>query len=216
MLGFNHELNRELIWREYPATREGTPIQHFWAWADGGPDIPPIHTWARGDALGTTTRGGSGGQLVLLIRGDLLRRFPNTMVYAWRSDQGKLKDPPGSGDIVRHVFNGWFEPDVTFFGFPLTEDDLADGWFFVIQEQPTEPRFGFDEGADGPIANWSQATWGHTGTQPGGHVRLEASPLEGLTRDQVTFGRNSAHLAAVTLQRPVRVAVASSEIVSPE
>jgi hypothetical protein len=215
LLGLNHELNRELLWREYPTDRRGTPLRHFWAWADGKPDVPPIHEWPTERALGLNTRGGGEGQLVLLVRGDLLRRYPNTVVVAWRADGDELKEPPAAGDVVHHVFEGWFAPDVTFFGFPLTENDLAAGWFFVLMEQPTEPRFGFDEGAAGALTSWLSATWAHTGTEPGSHLAIIDSPLAGRSIGGVTFGRNAGHLASVALQRPVRVAVDANDIVAP-
>jgi hypothetical protein len=216
LLGLNHELNRELLWREYPTDRRGTPVRRFWSWADGGVDIDPIHQWPAAGALGSNTRGGSGGQLVLLVRGDLLRRYPNTVVYAWRADGNELKQPPGPADIVRHVFDGWFAPDVTFFGFPLTDSDLADGWFFVLEEQPTEPRFGFDDtDVPGALETWAHAAWAHTGTDRGAHLRIADNPLVGITRNGVMFGKNSGHLAAIALQKPVRVAVPSSDIVAP-
>jgi hypothetical protein len=215
LLGLNHELNRELLWREYPTDRRGTPLRHFWAWADGGADIPPIHEWPVVRVLGRNTRGGGEGQLVLLVRGDLLRRYPNTVVVAWRAAGDELKEPPAAGDVVHHVFDGWFPPDVTFFGFPLTEDDLADGWFFVLMEQPTEPRFGFDEGEAGSLTSWLSATWAHTGTEPGNHLTVTGNPLAGRSIGDVTFGRNAGHLAAVTLQRPARVAVDAHDIVAP-
>ena len=51
------------------------------------------------------------------------------------------------------MFRGSMQPDVTFFGFDLTVDQVVGtgvgddhGYFIVIQEQPTEPRFGFDVG----------------------------------------------------------------------
>ena len=85
MVGMNHELNRELLWREYPTDRRGTPMQHFWGWFDGDADIDPIHEWDRALELGGQARGGPGGQIVLLVRGDLMRRYPNTVVLAWRA-----------------------------------------------------------------------------------------------------------------------------------
>ncbi|MEU1818817.1 hypothetical protein ABZ543_27050 [Streptomyces roseifaciens] len=220
LVGMNHEMNRELLWREYPTDRRGTPFRHFWGWFDGRPDIPPIHTWPAGAALGGTTRGGGGGQLVLLVRGELLRRYPNTSVFAWRAAGSDLKDPPGPDDIVHPVFGGRFDPDMTFYGFPLTETDVADdGWFFVIQEQPTEPRFGFDESPTGtepgPLDAWPDATWRHTGTDPGSHLLIAGNPLTGTTRTGVTFAVNAAHTAAITLQKPVRVAVRSSRLLPP-
>ena len=218
LVGMNHEMNGELLWREYPTDRRGTPLRRFWDWHDDGPDIEPIHTWRETSELGTNTRGGVGGQIVLLVRGDLLRRYPNTSVLAWRADGRELKNPPGDGDIVNHVFAGRIDPDVSFYGFPLTDDDLEDdGWFFVLQEQPTEPRFGFDEaaaaGATPPLTTWSDASWAHAGTAPGGHLRLAGHPLSGTTRNGATFAAHSGHLAAITLQRPIRVAVRSGRLV---
>jgi hypothetical protein len=216
MVGMNHEMNRELLWREYPTDRRGTPFRHFWGWLDGGADIIPIHTWPPANILGRNARGGEGGQLVLLVRGDLLRRYPNTVVYAWRAEAGRLKDPPQRADLVAPVFAGRFDPDFTFFGFPLTDADLeGDAWFFVLQEQPTEPRFGFDESvgaAPGPIGKWSDATWEHTGTAPGAHLILAGNPLSGQAHGGVTFGANAGHLAAIALQKPVRVAVRSGQL----
>ena len=59
------------------------------------------------------------------------------------------------------------DPDVAFFGFDLVDDDLrqGDGWFFAIQEQITEPRFGLDESRPGRAAltAWRQAAWPDTG-----------------------------------------------------
>jgi hypothetical protein len=214
LLGANHEMNRELLWRGYPTDQRGTPLRHFWDWLDGGPDIQRIHTWHAGRGLGSNTRGGSGGQLVLLLRGELLRRYPNTVIYAWRADNGRLKDPPGPSDRADPVFAGRFDPDFSFVGFDLTEEDLAgDGWFFVLQEQPTEPRFGLDEGAaPATLGSWSDLSWDAVGTPPGGHLTLAAGSLVGRSFDGATWVTNGAHLAAITLQRPVRVAVLSRHL----
>ena len=62
-------------------------------------------------------------------------------------------------------------PDVSFFGFDITPaaalgKDGTAGYYVVIQEHPTEPRFGLDVGtpagngthvrvADGPFASFS-------------------------------------------------------------
>ncbi len=213
MVGLNYEMNRELLWREYPTDQRGSPIRKFWSWVDGGPDLPqPIHQWLDG-ALGTHVRGSSqGGQIVLLLRGQLLRRYPNTVIYAWRSQGGKLQDPPAPGDILEPVFRGAFDPDVSLAGFDLRDTDLTegDGWFFVLQEQPTEPRFGLDETSSVPVeelSRWADASWEHTDVPPGGYLPIQGNPLNGKVLGGVTFGRNSAHLAHITLQKPMRVAI---------
>jgi hypothetical protein len=215
MIGLNYEMNRELLWREYPTDQRGSPVRKFWKWADGGPDLPqPIHQWITG-GLGSHVRGsGSGGQIVMLLRGQLLRRYPNTSVYAWRGDPSGsgLKNPLADGDIRLPIFNGSFDPDVSFAGFDLRDTELVPngGWFFILQEQPTELRFGFDETSSISVENlqtWSDASWVHTGVQPGGFVPIQGNPLNGKNIGQVIFGKDSAHLAYITLQKPMRVAI---------
>lgn len=222
MVGLNVEMNRELLWQSFPTDQRGTPFRRFWAWNDGGADIPPIHQWARANALGANSRSGAGGQIALLVRGRLLRRYPNTAIYAWRSKNGSLVNPPAPGDLKQPVFSGVLGSDIAFVGFDLTDVQLTegDGWFFVLQEQPTEPRFGFDELARGaavkPLANWSDATWEHTTTKPGHYLRIKDNPLVNFTLGGVRFVDHAAHLASITIQRPMRVAVhAKSMLAAP-
>ena len=93
-------------------------------------------------------------RIALLVRGQLLRRYPNTAVYAWKKrttpanpgDTQLMKDPdglPSNGAIQTPVFSGFIEPDITFFGFEIDKGDVDD-WCFVLEEQMSEPRFGFD------------------------------------------------------------------------
>lgn len=221
MVGLNSEMNRELLWRSFPTDQRGTPFRKFWAWTDGGADIPPIHLWPNTNALGATSRGGPGGQIALLIRGRLLRRYPNTSVYAWRSKNGALINPPAATDLRQPVFAGVLGADIVFVGFDLTDADLVagDGWFFVLQEQPTEPRFGFDEldvGKSLPaLGSWSDATWTHTATPPGRYLRITDNPLTNVSIGGVRFVGHAAHLAAITLQKPMRVAVHARSMVTP-
>lgn len=218
LVGLNGEMSRELLWRRFPAERRGTPFRHFWAWTDGEPDIHPIHTWDPNNGLGANARGGTGGQIALLVRGRLLRRYPNAAIYAWRAAaDGTLRNPPARADLELPVFSGVLGTDISFVGFNLTEPQLTqgDGWFFVIQEHPTEPRFGFDEG-DGvlPALNsWSEATWEHTGTAAGQHLTIAGNPLAGVTHDGATFVEHAAHLASIALQKPFRIAVHARSLV---
>jgi hypothetical protein len=217
LAGANHEMNRELLWRRYPTDQRGTPLRRFWDWLDDGDDVPAIHTWSAAGALGSHARGGAAGLLVLLVRGKLLRRYPNSVVYAWRAAGRRLKDPPAESDLRAPMFGGQFAPDVTYAGFDLTFEEITqgDGWFFVIQQQPTEPRFGFDEAPPAVPAvppTWSDATWSDAATAPGGHLTLRGHPLTGVSRSGAIFGRDAAHLAAVLLQKPMRVAFHGSQL----
>ena len=84
LVGMNHEMDGELLWRSYPTDQRGTPFQRFWERVDGTVDIDPVHLWPADLPLATagqpsrfTTSGtGADGQIVLLLRGQLLRRYP--------------------------------------------------------------------------------------------------------------------------------------------
>src|SRR6185436_16577419 len=175
--GVNHEMARELLWREYPTTQRATYFRQFWDTAGyaappGGGltaeqlrDITPIHTWKPPSDLKEHSPrplvAGSADYLVLFIRGDLLRRYTNTDVYAnrgkWGSEGRELDDPANEAEAqvktAHPLFSGFMEPDANFYGFALTKEQvLGDGrpggdagWYFVLAEPVGEPRFGMDE-----------------------------------------------------------------------
>jgi hypothetical protein len=215
MVGLNVEFARELLWREYPTDRRGTYFRQFWDRLDGKLDIAELHKFNAGFSLGSNLLGAGEDHIVLLIRGQLLRRYPSTAVYAVPgTPDGKLKVDPA--EVVEPMLFGRIDPDISFVGFPLTVEDLiaGDGWFFVLQEPPTEPRFGFDVPSKenpGAPTSWAEADWGDLGVEPGQHLRIAGNPLANTEFDGVRFVTNSAHLAALSLQQPVRVAMHASE-----
>jgi hypothetical protein len=161
MAGLNHEMARELLWRGYPTDQRGTYFRTFWDSRGRGPaiqraaggDIPPIHTWPETKKLGEIASGGSN-TLVLLIKAELLRRYPNAIVYAVNATIAAGQTKPKLGTQETHpIFRGALDADVAFFGFPFplafargTGTPTSPGVFFVIQEHPTEPRFGLPAG----------------------------------------------------------------------
>ncbi len=213
MVGLNHETNRELLWRGYPTDSRGTPFRHFWSRLDGRADIEPIHGWRLGDLAHQTTD--PKGNLVLLLRGDLLRRYPNTIVLAMRSTPaGRPSREPA--DLVHPIFAGRFDPDVSFFGFPLQDTDLeaGDGYFFALMEPVTEPRFGLDETAAKAVPgprSWSDVGWGDTGIEPGGH--LGAPAMAALSLPPAPTAADS--VAEALFQRPFALYVHAKHLVTP-
>jgi hypothetical protein len=229
LVGANHEMNRELLWRRYPTDRRGTPFRRFWERLDGQEDIGPIHEFTSAAGLGNNSTGQLEGSLVLLVRGELLRRYPNSVVYAVPAGlDGRLApDAP----ISLPVFAGRLDPDLTFVGFDLTEEQVQPppGWFFVISEQPAEPRFGLDVPENGDASgppHWGELDWAHVGVEPGVHLRLADTTLAGVSLPladpagpvtnvgSATFGHNAAHMAAITFQRPFRAAIHTSEVLA--
>jgi hypothetical protein len=222
LVGLNAEMGRELLWRGYPTDQRGTYFRRFWEPASGAgqfPDVDPITTWGQ-RTPGQVVR--TGEQLVLLIRGDLLRRYPSSVVYAVKAVSlgGRLDLSPAATDELHPLFRGTLTPDVTFLGFALKKDDaIADpGWFFVIQEQPTEPRFGLDVADfDQPLpalTTWNALSWRHLASTEAELNQLSHASVKTAlpTIDKVTWGRNAAHQAFITLQRPVRIAIHAKDL----
>jgi hypothetical protein len=240
LVGLNTELSRELLWREFPGDPQTTWFRQFWdvrnAVSAGQPlaDVPPIAGW--GDApLGRhATAVGAGGEdaLVLLVRGELLRRYPSASVSARRATWA---DAPGGahalgGEERLPFFSGWLGPDLLFFGFALTVaeargDDTDPGWFFVLREQPGAPRFGVDDPTGDPAtwgappAHWDDLHWGHLAGQANAatarFLPIEQAPAHGWTLDGATYGRNAADMARILFQQPVFVAVHAGRMVPP-
>ena len=214
LVGANHEMNHELLWREYPTDRRGTPFRHFWGRADIGPDIDPIHRWDRTTSIGGNLLGGPGNPIVLLIRAELLHHYPNTVIYAAPGLAGSFALDTDPAHRKDPIVIGRLPPDVTFVMLPITKDELiADpGYYIVFQEQPTELRFGLDRASAGQpdigdLTVWDDLTWGHADTFEGEHLRIAGNPLASVPIiEGAQFGRNSSDFARILLQRPVMVA----------
>ena len=138
MVGLNHEFGRELLWREFPTRLTATFFDRFWDAAVAPtepPDIPQLDQWAD-RALGAPTI--RPERFVLLLRSELMRRFPDAVVTA-------TKRGAAPGQALLPTFRGSLDPDVTFFGFAIPLAD-ADQYAISIAEQPGAPRFGFEVG----------------------------------------------------------------------
>jgi len=206
MVGLNVEMGRELLWRDFPLDDARTTFfRRFWRaaaapGADG--DIAAIADWGT-NRLGANPAGGAPPeQSVLLVRSGLFRRYPSAIVYmAPASRDARGRKPDIAAEHRLPMFRGSLQPDVTFFGFDVDPDQAVSdpGWYFVIEQQPTEPRFGFDVEIDFGAAS---------------HVPLAAPPA-GVTLPAGTrWAFNAAHMAQITRQQPVRVAIHASELLS--
>ncbi|MFN0086632.1 MAG: hypothetical protein ACKVX9_14680 [Blastocatellia bacterium] len=247
MVGLNHEMSRELLWREYPTDQRGSYFRQFWDVSgripppgneterDAARDIKPIHAWRKAFALGENLVGpGVESKLVLLIRGELLRRYPNTIIYAakaGRPDGPGTRRKPGAPEKYE-LFRGTLPPDITFIGFPLTEEEALGtpgpdgdpGWFFILQEHATEPRFGLDEAESfgGTPSSWDTLSWGHLVESEEGFRQLRHISIANVrpavaaisNPPNVRWGANSAAMAYITLQKPFRVAIHASAMIS--
>ena len=103
MVGLNHEFARELLWREYPTDMRASTFRQFWdvrgffdtdslddeTLKEKLRDIPPLHLWSKSSKLGDHDNREQGRdneeELVLVIRGELLKRYPTAVIYAHRA-----------------------------------------------------------------------------------------------------------------------------------
>jgi hypothetical protein len=220
LLGANDELRREFMWREVPVELADTWLKTFWApTAAAATDITAIETWSSG-ALGSHRPAGAiepESVLVLLIKGDLLRRYPRTLIYAipsiWKKNEasGEWERVEDERALPLYPsFVGALGSDVTFLGFQFGEKVDVDtevagnttpngpnpGWFFVFEQPPTEPRFGLDVGraeqSGKKPPKWRNVSWFHalSGDAAISHVPLE--PLDdGVARPYDDRGENT-------------------------
>ncbi|MEV4571299.1 hypothetical protein AB0K12_46770 [Nonomuraea sp. NPDC049419] len=227
MVGLNHEMARELLWREYPTDQRGTPFRQFWDVRAVRPlqgetpeqrherlyDIPPIASWTRQSKLGDhdhRDKGGAEEELVLVIRGELLKKYPNAAIYAHRArwepsdaqpDPTKervpveLVDPanPSLDEIRLPLYEAKIDPDISLLGFDLTAKAAkgepapgSAGWFFVIKERPGEPRFGVDVApAEQPsrVEVWNDLSWPDLDPDGTGFIELDEATAPVVLRE---------------------------------
>ncbi|GAB3218044.1 hypothetical protein J0A67_01845 [Algoriphagus aestuariicola] len=255
LVGLNFEMGRELLWREYPTDMRGSYFRQFWdvkgfVTPDSTPtdaeslkDIAPIHKWPKESPLGKNNardKEGDSEQLVFVIRGELLKKFPNTVVYAQKAfkKDGKwvitqeLDESKFKKEVRFPIYQAELPPDIKLLGFDLTIDEAAgndpvtdfpgnkEGWFFIIAEVPGEPRFGMDISFD-PVNpttfTWNDLSWENFGTEsiPFASASLQPNKKDP-TATKGVWGRSSADMASILIQRPVMVAVHATEMLDKE
>lgn len=211
LAGANFEMGRELLWRGFPTDQAGTVLSRFFDIRTQGepfakPQIEPIHTWGRSSDLGTHILAGTRVGFVLLVRGDLIRRFPNALISLvkahWVRDatgdpvydaagnplRKPRVDPVPDDENVAALFGGLLDPDVLFLGFPLTVEqarghvnpDQDAGWFVRIQERLSEPGFEISDPAEGDepadVRTWRDLYRALVATNTSGHIDASTPP----------------------------------------
>jgi hypothetical protein len=253
MVGLNYEFGRELLWNGYPTDQRGTYFKQFWdpAMYYGSltpaqlRDIDDIADWpvsgkeSQLELAGKQPGSGAGDRIVLLLRGDLLARYPNLIVFAakatLRSTGGNVTEPgdrePDDTNEKQPLFAGTLKPDVSFFAFDILEGDVkADaatndaGWYFVLQEQPSETRFNFNTDVAATVASWADLAWSDLTNEPtDGYIDLDENEPTAARRPPAAAGAptwptssnsaTAADMAMIVVQRQVRIAVHGSDMV---
>jgi hypothetical protein len=230
LAGLSHEMGRELLWRGYPTDQRGTYFRRFWNAGknDLAQDIAHFTPTALGTHLDATLDG-----VVLLVRGKLIRRYPHVMVlamYATSVDASgvpQFEDPVANPDSLASItFHGPLPPDMVLVGFDLSVAKIKDapgkgvGWWFVIAEHPTAPRFGLEKDTFTPTTSRDQLGWNAQSIIRLDHY-LDTHTTRALSDGQeagsptATFGADSASTARVLLRDPRRAAFEAQKLLLP-
>jgi hypothetical protein len=229
MVGLSDEMGRELMWRGFPVDRRATFFSRFWnAQAD---DLKPdIHLWSSSSRLGDhsvpppSTGGGDGSadRVVLMIRGEVVRTFPDLIVLAQQATgkgQVPFGAPPGTG-TGSPLFRARLDSETLVVGFDLTVAQIAAAaggtpWWFLIAEHPGAPRFGLDPNDDKIAtgfkpgdANFDALEWGQLPMRNGS---LAFGPGPAVPP---IWGQDGAANAQVLLQSPVRAAFDAKALIA--
>jgi hypothetical protein len=245
LVGMNHELARELLWHEYPTDQRGTYARQFWtrkvtANREDRYDLKQELHKAPQSTLSRLTGQGED-PLVLVVKGDLVRRYPGVIISAAHTRLGpsgkRLLDPD---TVIEPDFVGLLAPDVLLVGFDaLTEpivravqDDPAKAYWFFFAEHFAEPRFGFDELVENNVElgpdehrawttvgrTWNDAAWQYATLDARGFLTA-ASFTEALRKgtddgspEQHKWASDAASQAWIALQFPFRRGVPATQL----
>lgn len=193
-VGLSDEMGRELLWRGYPTDQRGTYFRRFW---DAAQDelTTGIHAFSHkplGQHVSIGGTGGSDPRAVIVVKSDLVRRYPDMIVQAIKSQSADVlhpvfERPDGSQEVAEQLFAAYLEPDIALIGVDLSVEELdrSTDWWIVVAEHPSATRFG--RPLDAQI--------------PAGQVFLPASAPSG------------AEFAKQRLHDPVRVAFQATDLI---
>ena len=238
-------MSARALWRGYPTDQRGTYFRRFW---DETKDelTQDLHRFDKTE-LSKHVLPNLGDRVVLMVRGELIRRYPDALVlamYAGGTDANGhpvFEDPagnPGVKVLAPILFPGHLDPDIALVGFDLTVPEIkaaavdGKGWWFLVAEHPTAPRFGLREApsgrdlrdglgwpsADSPLVDIPVRL---AGPLPSSRGFLDPrTPKVVRDTDQpdtpkATFGADAASSAHVLLRDPVRAAFEAVTLLGP-
>jgi hypothetical protein len=248
LLGLNHAFGSELLWREYPTDLRGSYFQQFWDVSEfinllpagnlspreleeNHLDVRPLHEWEDTPLQGNRQPAAPEPGMLLAIRADLLRRFPNTVICLQAAKQVVVgttqqwvPDPMETYYPIGRLLLG---QDIMALSFTLTpqqamgtataSDTAPGGYFIVFMERPGEPQFGLDatggvSATDTDPKSWNDLSWSYMGTLPGENLVVDPEQKPRVLTGVIKRIETSAHLAYALLQEPAIVAIHAQDL----
>jgi hypothetical protein len=238
LVGVNHELARALLWQEYPTDQRGTFARQFWPHRDtGNPadryDLRQLLNEAGSMTLQQLGEAPDGVEspLVLVIKGEVVRRYPGLLVTAAKTvavTGGRALDPASS---IQPDFLAPLAPDVLLAGFnslstaavrsAAAAEDTA--WWFFLAEHFTEPRFGLDveDQVTAQPADWNDASWSAAKLGAGNRLTRSSfsatAPKAAKTTGAAsyTWAANAASTGWILLKFPFRRGLRATDLLPP-
>jgi hypothetical protein len=224
LIGANHEMAREMLWRGYPVDLRATFFQRFWRYDDPGRvDIDPLAGWKRSESIAASLPSGTEAMTVFVVRGDVVRRYPTAHLFLQKARLGRGDEiRPVADQVQAAAVRGALDRDTLFVGFAKSPEEVIGdraggdpGWLLAIEEQPAAPRFGLDDVPDPPDyhqapATWSALSWANVAAGEKAlagltHAPVDVDWLSAAPIEDTTWGHNAAHMARACLQSPFRI-----------
>jgi hypothetical protein len=226
LAGANQEINAELLWRGLRADRRATAFRRFWGHASDVDDIGDIASWAPESALGSHVN--QTAAMVLLVRGELVRRYPSVMVAAvparWNADSTRSPVTDAAA-LQLPTFRGRIGTDVLYAGF--ARPTLAEaagtptpagpaGWYLLLSENAGDPRFGLDPDGKGTLPTRADLSWTHLQLDANApYAKLAAFPSVPDANFTVATA-TAATVSSLVRQRPFRAFLHASLLIRPK
>ncbi len=237
MVGLNHEIAREYLWREFPAPLNGTSFKQFWDTrnnpaAAGNPekfkDIKAVKNWFAANGLPSElgknpASGKPTEKMVVLVRGDLLRKYPNTEIYMHKAkwigaNNTKPREPEtaiNDSTVKYPLFSAFIEPDYQFLGFDVNPHEAVGidneaGWYFVMKERAGDIHFGLDIDASTTNPSWAAL---ETTTPENTCINVSSAGFKNLPRYPKPQGERADRFAKMLYQQPFQLFVHASRMV---
>jgi len=224
LVGANQEIGYELLWRGFPSDSRSTAFRRFWPQADGDTDIGEIAGWNLASAVGSHLT--SSAALVLVVRSALVRRYPGVLVAAIRAEwngDGSRSPIKDANKLLLPQFRGRIGTDTLYAGF--SQPTLADavgvpkptanqpGWFFLLSENPGDPRFGLDPDPVTTAPTRATLAWSHLSLPPNARYASIAAFPPVSDAHFAPAQATAASVAYLTRQRPFRAFLHGSLLV---
>jgi len=198
---------------EQAADRYEEAVEKWMLTREEDKEINSLESWLPNTALGThsmrnspSTTDPSDNEVVLMIRADVLRKYPNTFIYLAEAEEVEEKKRLKPGGVpVYPIFEASLPPDIVCIGFPLSESE-ARQHFIVFEERLSEQRFGLDAAkAEQNASALNNLSWDHFPDEIEEEGYLNNH--EPTATEAATKWNSASYIARAFTQQPVRMAV---------